>query len=188
MVSKSDNRFIFSQNSDACISKAFLAAFAPDMEAGSVDVSRILVANYEFNDAREVLYAQGRRDLSNDLNLAAHQVAGLPEFVLNDEADSEIMKRLAGKLVGSPVEWPITRSSDPSRVIDCKTDRPKLSAERRARLMCLAILRSVDSYFLKIRSNMRPAPRPTSTPRANGQTWDRHFLRKPPLLLKITET
>ena len=53
--------------------------------------------------------------------------------------------------------------------------------------MRLATLRSVDSYFHKIRSNIRPASRPVSTPSNNGRTWDRHFLYRPELLVKIIE-
>ena len=187
MVSRSENRFFFVQDGDAGLSKAFLAAFAPEVAVGRVDVATVSFAKYEFNDAREALYAQGRRDLRNDLNLTAHQLNSLPEFVLNEEIDREIVKRLAGRPIGSPFDWPYHTKSEPSRAVDLKTDRPELSTERCARLMRLATLRSVDSYFHKIRSNVRPASRPVSTPSANGRTWDRHFLYKPEMLVKIIE-
>ncbi len=187
MVSKSDSRFFFVQDGDAGLSKAFLAAFAPEVAAGRVDVATVSFAKYEFNDTREVLYAKGRKDLRNDLNLTAQQLDSLPEFVLNEEIDREIVKRLAGRPLGSTFEWPYHTKSEPSRIIDLKTDRPELSTERCARLMRLATLRSVDSYFHKIRSNVRPASRPVSTPSANGRTWDRHFLYKPEMMIKIIE-
>ncbi len=53
--------------------------------------------------------------------------------------------------------------------------------------MRFAILRSADSYFHKIRSNVRPASRPVSTPSGNGRAWDRYFLYKPEMLVKIIE-
>ncbi|WP_076533181.1 hypothetical protein [Roseovarius nanhaiticus] len=187
MVSKSDSRFFFIQDGDSGLSKAFLAAFAPEVRQGRVDVATISFAKYEFNDTREVLYAQGRRILRKELNLTPHELNSLPAFVLNEEIDKEIVKRMAGRPLGSLFAWPYHTKSEPSRVIDLKTDRPELSTERCARLMRLATLRSVDSYFHKIRSNVRPAARPVSTPSANGRTWDRHFLYKPEMLLKIIE-
>ncbi len=187
MVSKSDGRFYFVQDGDAGLSKAFLAAFAPEVQAGRVDVATVAFAKYEMNDAREALWAQGRRQLRTDLGLTAHQLDCLPEKILNEEIDREIVKRLAGHRLGTPYAWPYHTKSEPSRVVDLKTDRPELSTERCARLMRLATLRSVDSYFHKIRSNVRPASRPVSTPSGNGRTWDRHFLYKPEMLAKIIE-
>ncbi|RAK07144.1 hypothetical protein ATI53_11111 [Salipiger aestuarii] len=187
MVSKSDSRFFFVQDGDAGLSKTFLAAFAPEDAAGLVDVATVSFGKYGVNDTREGLYAKGRKDLRNDLNLTAQQLDSLPEFVLNEEIGREIVKRLAGRALGSPLEWPYHTKSEPSRVIDLETDRPELSTERCARLMRLATLRSVDSYFHKIRSNVRLASRPVSTPSANGRAWDRHFLYKPEMPVKIIE-
>jgi len=104
MVSKSDSRFFFVQDGDAGLSKAFLTAFAPEVAAGRVDVATVSFSKYEFNDTREALYAQGSRDLRNDLNLTAHQLNCLPEFVLNEEIDREIVKRLIGRALGSLFE------------------------------------------------------------------------------------
>lgn len=53
--------------------------------------------------------------------------------------------------------------------------------------MRLATLRSVDSYFYKVRSNIRFAARPAHTPSGNGRTWDRHYLDKPETMVKIIE-
>ncbi len=78
MTSKSDCRFYFVQNQDAGLSKAFLAAFAPEVQAGRVDVATVVFDKYQVNDVREVLWAQGRRDLRNDLELSAHQLNCCP--------------------------------------------------------------------------------------------------------------
>lgn len=187
MVSKSDSRFYFVQDGDSGLSKAFLAAFAPEVRDGRVDVATVAFNKYEVNDVRDALYAQGRRDLRNDLGLTAHQLDSLPEKVLNEEIDREIVKRLAGHPLGAPFAWPYHSKSEPDRVIDLRTDRAELSTDRFARLMRLATLRSVDSYFHKIRSNVRAASRPVSTPSGNGRTWDRHFLYRPDMLVKVIE-
>jgi transposase-like protein len=187
MVSKSDSRFYFVQDGDAGLSKAFLAAFAPGVRAGRVDVATVAFDKYQVNDVREALYAQGRKQLRTDLGLSAHQLNCLPAFVLDEELDRLIVKQLAGQTIGTPFAWPYHTKSEPSRVVDLKTDRADLTTERCARLMRLATLRSVDSYFHKIRSNVRPASRPVSTPSGNGRTWDRYFLYKPEMLVKIIE-
>lgn len=67
MVSKSDCRFYFVQDGDAGLSKAFLAAFAPEVQAGRVGIATVAFDKYQVNDVREALWAQGRRDLRNDL-------------------------------------------------------------------------------------------------------------------------
>jgi transposase-like protein len=187
MVSKSASRFYFVQDGDAGLSKAFLAAFAPEVQAGRVDVATVAFDKYLVNDVREALYAQGRRELRNDLGLTTHELDSLPEMVFNEEIDRAIVNRLPGHKIGAPFAWPYHTKSEPSRIVDLKTDRPSLSSERYARLMRLATLRSVDSYFHKIRSNVRPASRPVSTPSGNGRTWDRYFLYRPEMLVKIIE-
>ncbi|WP_055662695.1 hypothetical protein [Jannaschia seosinensis] len=122
MVPKFDCRFFFVQDGDAGLSKAFLAAFVPEVAAGRVDVATVSFAKYEFNDVREVLYAQGRKELRNNLNLTAQQLDSLPEFVLNEEIGREIVKRLVGHPLGSPFAWPYHTKYKRSRVVDLKTD------------------------------------------------------------------
>lgn len=187
MVSQSKSRFYFVPDGDAGLGKAFLATFAPEVQAGRVDVTTVAFDKYQVNDVREALWAQGRRDLRNDLGLTAYQIDCLLEKIFNEEIDRAIVKRLAGHRIGAPFAWPYHTKSEPSRVVDLKTDRSDLSTERCARLMRLATLRSVDSYFHKIRSNVRTASRPVSTPSSNGRTWDRHFLYQPEMLVKIIE-
>jgi hypothetical protein len=157
------------------------------LSAGRVDVATVAFDNYQVNDVRDELYAEGRRQLGENLGLSAHQLSCLPLFVPNEELDREFIKRLAGHTIGTPFACPYHTKSEPSRVGDLKTDRSNLTTERCARLMRLATLRSVDSYFHKIRSNVRPASRPVSTPSGNGRTWDRYFLYKPEMLIKIIE-
>lgn len=187
MISRSDHRFYFVQDGDAGLSKAFAAVFAPEVRLGRVDVATVAFDKYQSNDIREALYGQGRRELRNDLGLTKHQLDSLPRFVFEEEVDREIAKRLYGHPTGTPYHWPYHSQSEPSRVVHLRTDRAAMSVERRARLMRLATLRSVDSYFHKIRSNIKAAERPVATPSGNGRFWDRHHLYKPEMMVKIVE-
>lgn len=81
MVSEADCRFYFVQDCDAGLSKAFLAAFAPEVRAGRVDVATVSFDKYQVNDVREALYRQGRKQLRADLGLTEHQLKCLPEKV-----------------------------------------------------------------------------------------------------------
>lgn len=157
MVLQSDSRFYFVQDGDSGLSKAFLVAFAPEVRAGRVDVATVAFDKYEINDAREALYAQGWRTLRNDLGLTAHQLDCLPEKVLNEEIDLEMVKRLIGHSLGAQLDWPYHSKSESNRGVDLRTDRAALSTDWFARLMRLAAMRSVDSYFHKIGSKVRPA-------------------------------
>lgn len=108
-------------------------------------------------------------------DLSVHQLDSLPEKVFNEEIDREIVKGVAGHRLGTQFLWSYHTKSESPRVVDLKTDRPELTPEQYARLMRLATLRSVDSYFHKIRNNLRSASRPVLTPDSNGLTSDRQF-------------
>lgn len=74
MVSTLDCRLYFVQDGDAGLSKAFLAAFSPEVQVGRVDVATVAFDKYGINDVREALWVKERRDLRNDLGLTAHQL------------------------------------------------------------------------------------------------------------------
>ncbi|WP_289040522.1 hypothetical protein [uncultured Aliiroseovarius sp.] len=118
-----------------------------------------------------------------------HQFA--PSLMLRSmvsKFDSEILRRLAWRPRAAPFDWPYHTKSELSGVIDLKSDRPDISIERCALLMCIGTPLSVDSYFQMIRSNVHPAPRPLSTPSANGETLDWHFRQMPVALVSIIES
>ncbi|WP_415182422.1 hypothetical protein [Phaeovulum sp.] len=94
---------------------------------------------------------------------------------------------LQGHLINEAFAWPFHTKSEPYRRIRILTDRDSMAPDRRARLMRLATLRSVDAYFHKVRSNIRFAARPAHTPSGNGRTWVRHYLYKPETMAKIIE-
>jgi len=187
MISRSDNRFYFVQDGDPGLSKASAAVFAPEIRTGRIDVATVAFDKYQSNDIRESLYARGRRELRLDLGLTKHQLDCLPKLVFEDEVEGEITKRLNGHLLGAPYHWPYHSKSEPCRAIHLRTDRAAMSIERRAGLMRLAMLRSVDSYFHKSRSNIKAAERPVPTPSGNGRFWDRNHLYKPEMMMKVIE-
>ncbi len=102
--------------------------------------------------------------------------------------DTTIEGLLSGHLLGEPFAWPFHTKSEPHRRIRILTDRQDMAPDRRARLMRLATLRSVDACFHKVRSNIRFAARPAHTPSGNGRAWDRHYLYNPETMVKIIET
>lgn len=179
------NRFYFVQDADAGLSKAFITAFAPEIAAGRVDVAVVSFDKYQTNDVREALAYAGRKLLRDEIGLPEEELSLIPGRYLNAEIDKLIEPRLLLTKIGDPFLWPFHTKSEPNRVIDLLTDRPTLMNDRRARLMRLGTLRSVDSYFHKVGSNVRAAFRPSATPSSNGQTWDRYYLYKPKMLEKI---
>lgn len=188
MVSASrDLRFYFVQDADAGLSKAFTAVFAKAVSDGRVDIATISFDKYLTNDVREKMAFDGRKLLRSELGLTDEEIGLMPTRNYNEEIDKLIEGRLIGAKIGGPFDWPFHTKSEPSRRIHLITDRPSMPNDRRARLMRLGTLRSVDAYFHKVRSNVRAAFRPSSTPSGNGRTWDRYYLYKPEMLVKIME-
>jgi len=111
----------------------------------------------------------------------------LPRFVFEEEVDWAIAKRLHAHPTDAPHHCPYHSQSEPSRVVHLRTDRAAMPTGRRARLMRLATLRSVDSYFHKIRTNIKAVERPVAMPSGNGRFWDRRHLYKPGMMVKIVE-
>lgn len=186
MDSRSGCRFYFVQDGDAGIGEAFLATFAPEVQAGRVDVATVAIDKYQVKDVPDVLDAQERRNLRNDLGFSAHLLDCLPEKVFNEEIDREIAKRVARHRLNMPFAWPYHRESEPSPVVGFKSDRSELTTKRCARLMRIAAAHAT-SYFHKSRRMFDPLPVLFSTLSSNGLTQDPQFLYKPEMLIKITE-
>lgn len=186
MTAKDKNtRFFYVQDADAGLSRAFIAVFAPEVSEGRADIAPVVFDKYLVNDVREMLAFAGRKLLRTELGLNEEEIDLVPTKFLHHVIDKLIEPRLLGTAIGQPFVWPYHTKSEPNRTIDLLTDRPTLMNDRRARLMRLATLRSVDSYFHKVRSNVRAAFRPSATPSGNGRTWDRYYLYKPEMLEKI---
>jgi hypothetical protein len=83
--------------------------------------------------------------------------------------------------------WPYHTKSEPLKRVQLLTDDTDLDYLAKARLTRLATLRSVDSYFHRVRSNLRFAARPGISHGSSGQSWDRYYLYRPELMVKIIE-
>ena len=139
------------------------------------------------NDERNMLVGDGKAalELATAISQATWATLEMDEKLLH--TDTAIEGLLRGHLLGEPFAWPFHTKSEPHRRIRILTDRADMAPDRRARLMRLATLRSVDAYFHKVRSNIRFAARPGHTPSGNGRAWDRHYLYNPETMVKIIE-
>lgn len=186
-LGKGDQRFIFVVDSDPGLSIAFLSAFSGRIRSGKADVVVVSFNKTLTNDQRNGLVSDGKVALERATGITREDWALLDRKTALELTDEAIRKDLLGVPMGQSFMWPFHTKSEPYRQATILTDRSTMPPERRARLMRLATLRSVDSYFHKVRSNLRFASRPAHTPSNNMRAWDRHYLYKPETMVKIIE-
>ena len=186
-LGKGDERFIFVLDADPGLALSFVSAFAGWVKQKRADVIVMRFDKHQSNDTRNMLVTDGKLALETATGVSQASWAALSPREREEQTDIAIEGLLRGYQLSEPFEWPFHTKSEPYRRIRILTDRPDMAPERRARLMRLATLRSVDAYFHKVRSNVRFAARPAHTPSANGRTWDRHYLYNPETMSKIIE-
>lgn len=186
-LGKGEERYVFVLDADSRLALSFVAAFAKRIKEASVDVIVVQFDKHQSNDQRNMLVGDGKASLELATGIARSQ---WPSLKLRDQlelTDIAIEGMLRDHLLGAPFAWPFHTKSEPHRRIRILTDRVDMEPDRRARLMRLATLRSVDAYFHKVRSNIRFAARPAHTPSGNGRAWDRHYLYNPETMVKVVE-
>lgn len=186
-LGKTDDRFTFVLDSDSGLALSFVSAFAPLIKARRVDVAVVKFDKYQSNDQRNYLVQDGLDALYNASGIGRSEWYKKPVAEKNEILDEIIEKMLKNHICGTPFDWPFHTKSEPLRSIRLLTDHPTMDPRRRARLMRLSTLRSVDSYFHKVRSNLRFAARPGHTPSSNHRAWDRHYLYNPATMVKLVE-
>lgn len=186
-LGKHDERFIFFLDADSGLALSFVAAFAKRIKQALADVIVVRFDKHQSNDQRNMLVSDGKSALELATGIARSQWSSMEQRDKIDLTDIAIEGMLEGHLLGEPFAWPFHTKSEPHRRIRILTDRPNMAPDRRARLMRLATLRSVDAYFHKVRSNLRFAARPAHTPSGNGRAWDRHYLYNPETMVKVVE-
>ncbi len=129
----------------------------------------------------------GRALLAHDTGIPRDVFDTIPSKYAFEIIDDAIAHRLGGAAAGASFAWPYHTKSEPGRRIRILTDRGQIPLDRQARLMRLATLRSVDTYFHKVRSNIRATARAAKTPGGDNRSWDRHYLYNPATLCKIIE-
>jgi len=186
-LGKGDERFVFVLDADSGLALSFISAFAPWVKQKRADVIVVHFNKHKSNDERLMLVGEGSvaRELATGISRTAWSRLKVQEK--NQHIDAAIEGLLKGHLIDEPFAWPFHTKSEPHRRIRILTDRPDMEPDRRARLMRLATLRSVDAYFHKVRSNIRFAARPAHTSSGNGRAWDRHYLYNPKTMVKIIE-
>jgi len=186
-MGKGDERFVFVLDADPGLALAFVSAFAPWIKRKRADVVIVQFDKNQSNDQRNMLVSDGKAALEAATGISQYAWRALQPQEAIERTDAVIEDMLIGCSIGQPFSWPFHTKSEPHRRIRILTDRQDMPPDRRARLMRLATLRSVDAYFHKVRSNLRFAARPSHTPSGNGRTWDRHYLYNPETMVKIVE-
>lgn len=186
-LGKGDERFVFVLDADSGLALSFISAFAPRIAKELADVIVVRFDKNKSNDQRNSLVAEGKVALELASGIKSSAWAAMTAAEAAEQTDLVVERLLGTYPIGMPFDWPFHTKSEPGRTLRILTDRASMPNDRRARLMRLATLRSVDSYFHKVRSNLRFAARPGHTPSGNGQTWDRHYLYNPETMAKIVE-
>jgi hypothetical protein len=159
-IGGSDVPLMFVMDGDAGLRQAFSSVFQAEVSAGRAHLAVIGFDKAMTNDMRNCLVADGRNDLCASTCLTPTQLNLMPPEVFTDLLDEEVAVRLVGEPVGDWFRYTFPTKSEPNKRVLLLTDYPGLEARDKARLMRLATLRSVDSYFHRFRSNVRFASRP----------------------------
>lgn len=187
MVGEAEGRFVFAMDGDHGLKAAFSASMADLIKNDRADIALVLFDKSMNNDARNTAWSMGRSLLAAQTGLSASQIDALSNEDHADIVDSEISEAIVGADLKHGFYWPYHTKSEPDRRIQLITDRPGRSYRSTARLLRLATLRSVDSYFNKFRSNIRFAARPMVSDTSGRKTWDKYYLYKPDIMVKMTE-
>lgn len=171
---------------DRGLQQAFFSTFAPEVKAGRAEVAVVSFDKGMTNDMRNCVVAKGRTDLCAATGLTPGELNLIPSEYFADIVDQEVAVAIIGKDLRTGYQYPFSSKSEPHKRVKLLTDNPDKSYRSKARLLRLATLRSVDSYFHKFRSNVRFAAR-AGIAGTTRQTWDRYYLYKPELMVKIAE-
>lgn len=184
---KGDERFVFVLDADSGLAMSFVSAFARWIRDARADVIVVEFDKNKSNDQRNMLMNDGRQQLEGDSSIPRQIWDDIHPKIKDEIKDLLIEEFLENRPITLPFEWPYHTKSEPHRRMRILTDRSSMDLDRRARLMRLATLRSVDAYFHKVRSNLKFAERPSHTPSANGRAWHRHYLYNPETMVKVVD-
>lgn len=181
-----DVPLVLVMDDDRGLQQAFLSAFAPEVKAGRAEVAVVSFDKGMTNDKRNQVVADGQNDLASATGMGLADLRRLSDEDYAALVDQEVAVAIIGEDLRQGYQYPYSRKSEPNRRVKLLTDNPDKSYKSKARLLRLATLRSVDSYFHKFRSNVRFAAR-AGIAGTTRHTWDRYYLYKPELMVKIAE-
>lgn len=192
---KCERNIIVICDSEVDLANAYLSAFADRVRDRRFDLLTIAFKKGASNDARQLAVAIGRAKLAQDLGISMEAVDAIPAHAFATVVDSTIERCLMAHIQTQPLdailregfEWPYHTKPEPYSTLKCLTAHSALTTERAARLLRLTTLRSVDSYFHEIRSNLRAATRGGATPSSGNRRWDRYYYYQPEMLSKVVD-
>lgn len=159
-LGKGDERLVFVPDADFGLSMSFIAAFAPWIKNERADVIVVEFDKEQTNDQRNMLVGVGKDHMEQDSGIPKGIYKELHPRVKDELTDILIEDHLEDLPLAAPFAWPYHTKPKPHRKVKILTDRDTMDPDRRAHLMRLSTLRSVDAYFHKIRSNLKLAERP----------------------------
>lgn len=186
-IGETDAPLIFVMDGDAGLKQSFATVFQPEISAGRAHLAVIDFDKAMTNDNRNRVVSDGRTDLCASTGLTPTELSLIPSKYFAEISDEEVAVRLIGEPVGAWFQYPFPTKSEPNKRVLLLTDHPGLDAREKAKLLRLATLRSVDSYFHRFRSNVRFASRPQVSTNGPGRVWARHHLYDPVVLSKLVE-
>ncbi len=187
MIGGAEGKFVFVMDGDYGLKAAFCSAIADLIQLDRADIGLVFFDKKMTNDARNAAWSAGRSLLAGQTGLRVSQIDKLSNEAFADLVDTEIAASIIGQDLKNGFSWPYHTKSEPDRRVQLITDRPGRDYRSTARLLRLATLRSVDAYFHKFRSNVRFAARPMVSETSGRKTWDKYYLYKPEIMVKMTE-
>ena len=154
-IGETEAPLIFVMDGDAGLKQSFTTVFQPEVSAGRAHLAVIDFEKAMTNDARMSVVADGRTDLCAATGLTHAELSLIPPEFFCQIVDDEVAVRLVGEPVGAWFQYPFPTKSEPNKRVLLLTDHPGMGTRETAKLMRLATLRGVDSYFHRFRSNVR---------------------------------
>lgn len=184
-----DGPLIFVIDRDPGLGPAFAHAFREEIRGGRAMIAQVAFHKGFSNDERIKTVMVGRQQLARETGKTLAELTDLTDEEYAALVDQQVATQLVGYAFGGRqwFDWPYHTKSEPLKKVQFLTDDTLLTYPKKARLVRLATLRSVDSYFHRVRSNLRFAARPGISHGSDGRSWDRYYLYRPELLAKVLE-
>jgi len=178
---------VFVLDDDRGLRAAFTSAFSGPIRRAQAQIGIVRFDKAMTNDARNQVVLEGQKDLCAATGMDLRSIRAMSDEDYAYLVDGEVAARLIAHDLTAPFEYPFSRKSEPNRRVQLITPTWDMDYRDVARLIRLCTLRSVDTYFHKVRSNLRCAARPQISAGNTGLTWGRHQLYKPALIAKLID-
>ena len=185
IISDTDAQLFFSMDGDAGLRAAFASAFVEKVREETAHMALLTFNKGMSNDQRRQLVSEDRRALAEATGAALAEIRAMDDKTFSGLIDSVISANICDLDLTRGYRWPFYTKSEPEKVVQLITQKERDNPDYSSRLLRRATLRSVDSYFHKFRSNIRFAARPQVSATNGRKTWDRYYLYKPDMMVKL---